>query len=51
MMNGPNTIRSNEWEVTADMDQRAKEFHNLDDPSDGLFRELAPGVDQRVYRA
>jgi hypothetical protein len=22
----------------------AKEFHNLDDTSDGLFRELAPGV-------
>src|SRR5436309_7449240 len=30
------------------MDQ-AKEFHNLDDTSDGLFRELAPGVTTRIF--
>jgi hypothetical protein len=30
------------------MDQ-AKEFHNLDDVSDGLFRELAPGVTTRIF--
>ena len=29
------------------MDQ-TKEFHNLDDPSDGLFRELGPGVTTRI---
>src|SRR6059058_804220 len=28
---------------------RAKEFHNLDDVSDGLFRELAPGVTTRIF--
>jgi unsaturated pyranuronate lyase len=27
----------------------AKEFHNLDDTSDGLFRELAPGVTTRIF--
>ena len=30
------------------MDQ-AKEFHNLDDTSDGLFRELSPGVTTRIF--
>jgi quercetin dioxygenase-like cupin family protein len=30
------------------MDQ-AKEFHNLDDASDGLFRELGPGVTTRIF--
>ena len=30
------------------MDQ-SKEFHNLDDTSDGLFRELAPGVTTRIF--
>ena len=24
------------------------EFHNLDDPSDGLFRDLAPGLTTRI---
>jgi quercetin dioxygenase-like cupin family protein len=31
-----------------DADQ-GKEFHNLDDTSDGLFRELAPGVTTRIF--
>ena len=30
------------------MDQ-AKEFHNLDDAADGLFRELCPGVTTRIF--
>jgi unsaturated pyranuronate lyase len=30
------------------MDQ-AREFHNLDDASDGLFRELGPGVTTRIF--
>jgi len=30
------------------MDQ-AKEFHNLNDASDGLFRELGPGVTTRIF--
>ena len=30
------------------MDQ-AKEFHNLDDTSDGLLRELARGVTTRIF--
>jgi hypothetical protein len=25
------------------------EFHNLDDPGDGLFRELAAGVTTRIF--
>jgi quercetin dioxygenase-like cupin family protein len=25
------------------------EFHNLDDPSDGLLRELAPGLSTRIF--
>jgi quercetin dioxygenase-like cupin family protein len=28
--------------------QRA-EFHNIDDPSDGLLRELAPGLTTRIF--
>ena len=28
---------------------QAKEFHNLDNPADGLFRELAPGVTTRIF--
>jgi quercetin dioxygenase-like cupin family protein len=28
---------------------QAKEFHNLDHPEDGLFRELAPGVTTRIF--
>ncbi len=30
------------------MDQK-KEFHNLDNPSDGLFRELAPGLTTHIF--
>jgi quercetin dioxygenase-like cupin family protein len=30
------------------MSQR-DEYHNLDDPSDGLFRELAAGVTTRIF--
>jgi quercetin dioxygenase-like cupin family protein len=30
------------------MDQ-AKEFHNLDDTADGLFRELCSGVTTRIF--
>ena len=30
------------------MSQR-DEFHNLDDPKDGLLRELAPGVTTRIF--
>jgi quercetin dioxygenase-like cupin family protein len=30
------------------MSQR-DEFHNLDDPQDGLFRELAPGVTTHIF--
>ncbi|MET4213724.1 hypothetical protein ABIB95_008576 [Bradyrhizobium sp. LA2.1] len=26
-----------------------EEFHNIDDPSDGLFRELAAGVTTRIF--
>jgi quercetin dioxygenase-like cupin family protein len=25
------------------------EFHSVDDPSDGLFRELAPGLTTRIF--
>ena len=25
------------------------EFHSLDDPNDGLFRELAPGLTTRIF--
>jgi quercetin dioxygenase-like cupin family protein len=28
---------------------QAKEFHNLDDPKDGLFRELGPGLTTRIF--
>ena len=28
---------------------QAKEFHTLNDPSDGLFRELAPGLTTRIF--
>jgi quercetin dioxygenase-like cupin family protein len=28
---------------------RRDEFHNLDDPRDGLFRELAPGVTTHIF--
>jgi unsaturated pyranuronate lyase len=30
------------------MSQR-DEFHNLDDPRDGLFRELAPGITTHIF--
>lgn len=30
------------------MSQR-EEFHNLDHPEDGLFRELAPGISTRIF--
>lgn len=30
------------------MSQRA-EFHSLDDPNDGLFRELGPGLTTRIF--
>jgi len=26
-----------------------EEFHNLDHPEDGLFRELAPGISTRIF--
>src|SRR5262245_34389384 len=32
----------------ATMSQR-DEFHNLDNPGDGLFRELAPGLTTRIF--
>jgi quercetin dioxygenase-like cupin family protein len=28
---------------------QANEFHNLDDPKDGLLRELAPGLSTRIF--
>jgi quercetin dioxygenase-like cupin family protein len=28
---------------------QAKEFHNLDTPEDGLFREFAPGLTTRIF--
>ena len=28
---------------------QAAEFHTLSDPSDGLFRELAPGLTTRIF--
>ncbi len=28
---------------------QAKEFHNLDNPVDGLFRELGPGLTTRIF--
>lgn len=28
---------------------QVKEFHNLDNPTDGLLRELAPGVSTRIF--
>lgn len=28
---------------------QAKEFHNIDNPEDGLFRELADGVTTRIF--
>jgi len=28
---------------------QAKEFHNIDDPADGLFRELGPGLSTRIF--
>jgi quercetin dioxygenase-like cupin family protein len=28
---------------------QASEFHSIDDPSDGLFRELGPGVTTRIF--
>ncbi|MBY0338796.1 MAG: cupin domain-containing protein [Acetobacteraceae bacterium] len=28
---------------------QAAEFHNLDNPEDGLFRELAPGLTTRIF--
>ena len=28
---------------------QADEFHTVDDPSDGLFRELAPGLTTRIF--
>lgn len=28
---------------------QAKEFHTLNDPGDGLFRELAPGLTTRIF--
>jgi quercetin dioxygenase-like cupin family protein len=29
--------------------EQKKEFHNLDRPEDGLFRELAPGLTTRIF--
>lgn len=31
------------------MTEQKKEFHNLDHPEDGLFRELAPGLTTRIF--
>ena len=31
------------------MTSQKKEFHNLDTPHDGLFRELAPGLTTRIF--
>ena len=31
------------------MTDQKKEFHNLDHPEDGLFRELAPGLTTRIF--
>lgn len=28
---------------------QASEFHNIDDPNDGLFRELGPGLTTRIF--
>jgi quercetin dioxygenase-like cupin family protein len=28
---------------------QTEEFHSVDDPSDGLFRELAPGLTTRIF--
>ena len=28
---------------------QAKEFHNIDNPADGLFRELGPGLSTRIF--
>ena len=28
---------------------QSAEFHNIDDASDGLFRELAPGLSTRIF--
>jgi quercetin dioxygenase-like cupin family protein len=28
---------------------QADEFHSVEDPSDGLFRELAPGLTTRIF--
>jgi quercetin dioxygenase-like cupin family protein len=33
----------------ADKQPQAIEFHNLDDASDGLFRELAAGITTRIF--
>ncbi len=29
--------------------RQREEFHNLDHPEDGLFRELAPGISTRIF--
>lgn len=29
--------------------KQADEFHTINDPSDGLFRELAPGLTTRIF--
>ena len=29
--------------------QKNKDFHNVDDASDGLFRELGPGLTTRIF--
>ena len=29
--------------------KQADEFHNLDDPHDGLFRELGPGISTHIF--
>ncbi len=31
------------------MSGQKKEFHNVDHPEDGLFRELAPGLTTRIF--
>lgn len=31
------------------MTEQKKEFHNIDHPEDGLFRELAPGLTTRIF--
>ena len=35
--------------MAGDQSSQKAEFHNLDDPTDGLLRELAPGLTTRIF--